>query len=347
MIGLSQSHRRQNLLTGEWVLVCPQRTSRPWQGLVEASGSDTEPAYDPDCYLCPGNRRANDRQNPPYTGPFAFENDFPALAADTEHETADHPLFVSRAEHGRCRVVCYSEQHNRHLADMSVGETGAVLRFLFDEFAALDALPEIGYVQVFENRGQMMGCSNPHPHAQIWATGTVPVEPDKELRRQRDYYAAHGRTLLGDYLAAETEDRSRLLSGNPEAVSLVPFWANWPFETLLVPRRPVAAPGAMSDAELEGFAAVFHATLAAYDRLFGAPMPYSMGFHPRPSDGREHPEWHFHAHIYPPLLRSATIRKHMVGFEMLAMPQRDLTPETAAERLRGALGDTGDGATRR
>jgi UDPglucose--hexose-1-phosphate uridylyltransferase len=341
MIASAQSHRRQNLLTGEWVLVSPQRTSRPWQGLVEGPAPDPPPAYDPECYLCPGNRRANDRRNPGYSGPFAFDNDFPALADKAEPGTAVHPLFVSRPEHGRCRVVCYSEAHNRHLAGMTVDEICAVFRFLFDEFATLDALSDVGYVQIFENRGQMMGASNPHPHAQIWATATLPVEPDKELRRQRDYYAAHGRTLLGDYLAAETGDRSRLICDNPEAVSLVPFWANWPFETLLVPRRPIAAPGELSDAGLEGFADVFRTTLAAYDRLFGVPMPYSMGFHPRPCDGHEHPEWHFHAHIYPPLLRSATIRKHMVGFEMLAMPQRDLTPEAAAERLRGALGENG------
>ena len=342
MTGHSQSHRRQNLLTGEWVLCSPQRTRRPWQGLVEASAPDPGPAYDPECYLCPGNRRANEACNPRYSGPFAFDNDFPALTntAGPAGSAAGHPLFVSRPESGSCRVVCYSEAHNRHLADMSVDEIRAVFRFLFEEFAALDALPGIAYVQIFENRGRMMGASNPHPHAQIWATGSVPVEPDKELRRQRDYHEIHGRTLLSDYLAAETEDRSRLVCSNTEAVSLVPFWANWPFETLLAPRRPVAAPNEMSDAELTGFADAFRVTLTAYDRLFGVPMPYSMGFHPRPGDGQAHPEWHFHAHIYPPLLRSATVRKHMVGFEMLAMPQRDLTPESAAERLRDARTET-------
>lgn len=346
MIDFARSHRRQNLLTGEWVLVSPQRTSRPWRGLVEESAPGPGPAYDPECYLCPGNRRVNDRRNPDYSGPFAFDNDFPALAHEVGQESADHPLFVSRPENGRCRVVCYSEEHDRHLADMSVEEIRAVFRFLFDESAALDELPDIAYVQVFENRGQMMGCSNPHPHAQIWATGAIPVEPAKELRQQQAYHEAHGRKLLGDYLAAELEDGNRLICSNPDAVSLVPFWAVWPFETLLLPRRPIAGPDLMADAELEGFAAVFRATLTAYDRLFGVPMPYSMGFHPRPSDGLEHPEWQFHAHIYPPLLRSATIRKHMVGFEMLAMPQRDLTPEAAAERLRNVLIDAGQGSPR-
>jgi UDPglucose--hexose-1-phosphate uridylyltransferase len=219
---------------------------------------------------------------------------------------------------------------------MSVVEITDVLRFIADECGALERHPDIRYVQAFENRGEMMGCSNPHPHAQIWATGSIPNEPAKEQRGQRDYWEKNGRSLLLDYLEAEVVDGSRLIFSNDEAVSLVPFWATWPFETLLLPRHATGALHEMAALQLRGFAEALHATVAAYDRLFGVPMPYSMGFHPRPSDNEAHPEWQFHAHFYPPLLRSATIRKHMVGFELMSMPQRDLTPEAAAQQLRSA-----------
>jgi len=333
----THSHRRKNLLTGEWVLVSPQRTQRPWQGQLEDYSSEPRPAYDPECYLCAGNVRANGENNPAYTGPYAFDNDFPSLSADSIVESESQPLFRSQAESGCCRVVCFSEKHNLPLADMSVEEVAIVLRYLVGEFRLLDDRPEISYVQIFENRGQMMGCSNPHPHAQIWATSSIPVEANKELHCQRAYLENHGRSLLMDYLAAELEDESRLVYSNSEAVSLVPYWATWPFETLLMPRRQMGAPDEMTEQELSGFASVLKTTLQACDRLFSTSTPYSMGFHPRPSDRHEHPEWQFHAHIYPPLLRSATIRKHMVGFEMLGMPQRDLTPEAAAARLRSKV----------
>ena len=333
----THSHRRQNMLTGEWVLVSPQRTQRPWQGQIEDGNPEPEPVYDPECYLCAGNVRANGATNPPYSGPFAFDNDYPALAAQSEVATATHPLFRSSSESGCCRVVCYSEKHNLPLADMSIEEISGVLQFLAKEYAQLSARAEIAYVQIFENRGRMMGCSNPHPHAQIWASSNIPVEADKELKCQQAYMKTHGRSLLMDYLAAELEDGSRLVCSNSEAVSLVPYWATWPFETLLLPRREMSCPNEMSAQERQGFAEVLKTTLQACDRLFETSTPYSMGFHPQPSDGQEHPEWQLHAHIYPPLLRSATIRKHMVGFEMLGMPQRDLTPEAAAERLRSHL----------
>jgi len=297
-----------------------------------------EPAdFDPGCYLCPGNERAGGQRNPDYSGGFSFENDFPALSPESDIEPPANPLFVAQPESGYCRVVCFSEKHQLRLAKMDKEEAAQTLELLFAEFKELDQRPDIGYVQVFENRGQMMGCSNPHPHAQVWATRSIPVEPSKELDTQSAYYAANGRPLLVDYLESELEAGERLVCRNEHAVALVPFWACWPYETLLLPCRPVAGPGGLSKAEIGGLAQVLRQTLLACERLFCAPVPYSMGFHPRPSDGAEHPEWQFHAHIYPPLLRSASVRKHMVGFEMLGTPQRDLTPEAAAKRLCNAL----------
>ena len=324
-------------MTGEWVLVSPQRAQRPWRGLVDDPDGGEPADYDPACHLCPGNERANGERNPKYHGGFAFDNDFTALSSDSEIEMTDHPLFVARPESGCCRVVCFSENHQLRLATMNDDEVTQTLKFLFREYQTLDQNPEFGYVQVFENRGQMMGCSNPHPHAQIWATESVPVEPSKELATQTAWYNSNGRPLLLDYLEAELRAGERLVCSNEHAVSILPFWACWPYETLLVPRRPMAGPGDMSGAEVAGLAQVLRRTLLACERLFSAAVPYSMGFHPRPSDGADHPEWQFHIHIYPPLLRSASIRKHMVGFEMLGMPQRDLTPELAAQRLRDAL----------
>jgi UDPglucose--hexose-1-phosphate uridylyltransferase len=324
------------MLTGEWVLVSPHRTQRPWKGQIDTPDRGESVAFDPECYLCPGNERAGGRRNPDYRGPFAFDNDFPALSPVSETEAPRHPLFVAEPESGCCRVVCYSQRHDLRLASMPDEDICRALEFMIGQFVELDDRSDIGYVQMFENRGQMMGCSNPHPHAQIWATSAVPVEPAKEFKTQLDYFHASGRRLLLDYLEAEIEDRSRIVCENDHAVALVPYWAVWPFETLLVPRWPRSGPEELGKQELLGFASVLRRTLAACDRLFDTAVPYSMGFHPRPSDGAQHPEWQFHAHVYPPLLRSATIRKHLVGFEMLGMPQRDITPEVAAQRLRDA-----------
>jgi len=339
MSSQTHSHRRKNLLSGEWVLVSPHRTQRPWQGQVDDPDEGSMLNYDPDCYLCPGNKRAGGESNPDYSGGFAFDNDFAALSPESEIEPEPNPLFVSRAESGICRVVCFSEQHHLRLATMDDHQVARSLQLLFNEFAALDQRSDVNYVQIFENRGQMMGCSNPHPHAQIWATRSLPVEPAKELATQSGYFASNARPLLIDYMEAELEAGDRLVCSNQHAVSMVPYWACWPYETLLIPRRPVTGPGEMMAQEVAGLAQVLRQTLVACERLFSSAVPYSMGFHARPSDGAEHPEWQFHAHIYPPLLRSATIRKHMVGFEMLGTPQRDLTPETAAGRLREQLTD--------
>ena len=333
----SDSHSRQNLLTGEWVMVSPHRTERPWHGQVEHPDSLTEPVFDSECYLCPGNERAGGQRNPQYSGPWAFDNDFPALSGHSAVENSDGSMFVTRPEQGCCRVICFSERHDLRLASMNQSEVLSALKFVIDEFVELDGRDDISYVQVFENRGKMMGSSNGHPHAQIWATGEIPNEPAKELQSQADYYGINGSSLLLDYLAAEQKAGSRIVCASEHIVSLVPFWAVWPYETMLIPGRAVAAPNELSDEELADFANVLRSTLAACERLFQASVPYSMGFHPRPSDGKQHPEWQFHAHIYPPLLRSATVRKHLVGFEMLGMPQRDLTPEVAARRLRDHL----------
>ncbi len=330
-------HRRYNPLTGEWVLVSPQRTLRPWQGQVEAAESRRLPPYDPGCYLCPGNARAGGARNPRYAKTFVFENDFPALlpgppAAPRRAGTAQ--LLVAEAETGICRVVCFSPRHDQTLAGMDVSEIRAVVDVWTKQYLDLGERPEIGYVQIFENRGAMMGASNPHPHGQIWASGSLPNEPQKELRSQSAHAEAHGSCLLCDYLKLELECGERLVLANESFVALVPFWAVWPFETLVSSRRHAADLAAFSAAERDGLADILQRLTARYDRIFDAPFPYSMGFHQRPTDGREHPYWHFHAHFYPPLLRSATVRKFMVGFELLGTPQRDITPESAAERLR-------------
>lgn len=338
----NRPHRRLNRLTGDSVLVSPQRTQRPWQGQVEATETTELPDYDPGCYLCPGNSRAGGQQNPNYQGAWAFDNDFPALLPSAETSGAtdtgpESPLLQSSPESGRCRVVCYSPQHQQSLATLPPAAVQAALRCLFSEFAELDADPDIAYVQMFENRGAMMGCSNPHPHAQIWATQQLPDEPAKELKQQAKYFVAQGSPLLVDYLREEQQRGERIVFSNNTWTALVPFWAVWPFEMLLLPQRLAAGPGDLRADELTGLAACLQTALQALNGLFGTAMPYSLGFHPRPSDGRAHPEWQFHAHIYPPLLRSATVRKHMVGFELLGMPQRDLTAEQAAEQLRSAL----------
>jgi UDPglucose--hexose-1-phosphate uridylyltransferase len=331
-----QSHSRRNLLTGEWVLVSPHRLQRPWQGQVESVESEGLPDYDAECYLCPGNKRANNNENPDYQGPFSFDNDFPALTEASDVAASVSPLFETRPETGICRVICYTERHDLRLATMSEDELCTALEAMIAEFKRLDRRDDIGYVQLFENRGSMMGCSNPHPHAQVWATSDVPTEPAKELKSQKSYLQQHGRSLLMDYVAAELDDGSRVIHESEHFVAVVPYWAVWPYEALIIARRQVAAADELSAQEVASLARTLQAVLASYDSLFGVAAPYSMGLHSRPSDGETHPEWQFHIHIYPPLLRSATVRKHLVGFEMLGMPQRDLTPEVAAQSLREA-----------
>ncbi len=328
-------HRRFNPLTREWVLVSPHRTQRPWQGQVEAGAGEKRPAYDPECYLCPGNARAGGVRNPDYQTTFVFENDFAALKPATPAERFEqNGLLIAESEPGTCRVVCFSPRHDLTIAQMDVPALRKVVDTWREQYLELGSRPSINYVQIFENRGAMMGASNPHPHCQIWSNLTVPDEPLKEQISQAAWRGEHRSCLLCDYTRLEAAEKSRIVEENDSFLVVVPFWAVWPFETLVISKRHTASLDQFEDRESDGLAEILQRTTARYDRLFQVSFPYTMGFHQKPTDGETHPEWHFHAHFYPPLLRSATIRKFMVGYEMLGMPQRDITPETAAERLR-------------
>lgn len=330
---VQRPHRRLNLLTGEWVLVSPHRMERPWQGKVEPAPAEQRPQYDPSCYLCPRNSRAHGERNPDYTATHVFTNDFPALLP--EHEAAGTPTqTLLQSEHvaGTCRVICFSPRHDLTLAEMARPEIRAVI----DAWAAQTT--ELGkmyrWVQVFENKGDLMGCSNPHPHGQVWALDTLPTEPRKEDERQLAHYSDTRRVLLLDYLHEEIAAGERVVVENEHWLALVPHWATWPFELLLLPRRHVRRLPDLKTAERDALASVLKQVLVRYDNLFGISFPYSMGWHGAPFDSERHDHWQLHAHFYPPLLRSASIRKFMVGFEMLGEAQRDLTPEQAAARLR-------------
>lgn len=328
-------HRRFNLLTREWVLVSPHRTQRPWQGQVEAAPTETALAYDPKCYLCPGNARAGGVTNPPYTETFVFDNDYAALKPDTPSFAYNEKgLLVAQGEAGRCRVVCFSPRHDLTIAEMSVPELRRVVDTWVEEYRTLGSHPKINAVQIFENRGAMMGASNPHPHGQIWANETVPNELHKELVAFDDYQQQHHSHLLSDYLALELEKQERVVCANEQFVVVVPFWAVWPFETLVLSRRAITAMDEFTEEERTGLADILKQITTRYDQVFQVSFPYTMGFHQRPTDGEAHPSFQFHAHFYPPLLRSATVKKFMVGYEMLAMSQRDITAEMAAEWLR-------------
>lgn len=328
-------HRRLNLLTREWILVSPHRTLRPWQGQTEEVQKSEIPSYDPACYMCPGNQRACGQQNSAYTKTFVFDNDFPALLPDVEvSQTNRNDLLVAESERGICRVICYSPRHDLTLSQMEEHDVRGVVDVWAEEFLRLGNDDRVSYVQIFENRGAMMGASNPHPHGQIWASSSIPNEIAKEQALQRDYLDTHKTCLLCDYLRCEQEERERIVFEDEDVIVLVPFWAIWPFETMVLGKRHVGSIDELGSDERSKLARSLIQLTQKYDRLFNASFPYSMGFHQRPSDGDGHKEWHLHAHFYPPLLRSATIRKFMVGYELLAGPQRDITPESAADRLR-------------
>ena len=330
-------HRRRNPLTGEWVLVSPHRTKRPWQGQMEARAKEVRPRYDPNCYLCPGNERAGGVRNPNYESTHVFTNDFAALLPANPRRSAEHSLLRYESRPGTCRVVCFSPRHDLTLPQMALQD----IRRVIDTWAAQtsELIQQYAWVQVFENKGAIMGCSNPHPHGQIWAIDALPNEPAKEDRSQSAYLAEHGSPLLLDYASLEGELQERTVVENEHWLGVVPYWAIWPFETLLLPRRHVLRLPNLDDAERQSLARVLKRLLTKYDKLFDTSFPYSMGWHGAPAGGSDHQtaekwHWQLHAHFYPPLLRSATVKKFMVGYEMLAEAQRDLTPEQAAERLQ-------------
>ena len=326
-------HRRYNALTGDWILVSPQRTERPWQGQRESRGGEELPQHDPACYLCPGNSRAGGDVNPDYETVFVFTNDFPALLTESEPgEAGSDSLFRREAVEGTCRVICFSPRHDLTLPQMSPEAIRAVVDVWAEQTRELGR--RYRWVQVFENKGAVMGCSNPHPHGQVWAGSRLPNEPAKEDHRQSEYFRDRRSVLLVDYSQRELEQAERVVIEDEHWLAVVPYWAVWPFETLLLPRRHTLRLFDLTDAERDSLSHVLKRLLTKYDNLFETSFPYSMGWHGAPTDDGDDSHWQLHAHVFPPLLRSATVKKFMVGYEMLSEAQRDLTPEEAARRLR-------------
>lgn len=331
----SKPHIRKNILTGEWVLVSPHRTMRPWQGKIESDFKRSESEYDPKCYLCPGNERAGGNKNPDYNSTFVFTNDFSALILDNEvNESNEFDLLVAKSEPGICRVVCFSPRHDLTLAMLNKKSLVNVIDTWINEFVELSKYDQINYVTIFENKGELMGCSNPHPHGQIWAQYSIPNEAKKETERQSQYFKEKKYCLLCDYVLHEKKKNERIIFENNNFIVLVPYWAVWPFETMIIPKHHNQNIIKLDVSEKESLAEAFQEITIRYDNLFQTSFPYSMGFHQAPTDGKDYKEWHWHIHFYPPLLRSASIKKFMVGYEMLAEPQRDLSPEKAAEMLK-------------
>lgn len=327
-------HRRFNILTGEWVLVSPHRTQRPWQGKTEGSSKKEQISYDPECFLCPTNKRINGAINPDYKNTNVFTNDFGALLKDTPAFNYTEGLLKAEGESGICKVVCFSPNHSLTLPDMELPDLVKVVDTWQNEFKELGSLADINYVQIFENKGAIMGCSNPHPHGQIWAQRSIPTEIIKKTGAQKVFFDKEGTSLLQSYVEQELKEGTRIISENDSFVTLVPFWAVWPYEAMIIPKRHMNHILQMSEKEKEDFAQQLKTLTQKYDALFDTSFPYSSGIHQSPTDGNEYKEWHWHMSFYPPLLRSATIKKFMVGYEMFAMPQRDITAELAAEKLK-------------
>lgn len=319
-------------MTGDWVLVSPHRAKRPWQGQAETPDTAQRPVYDLTCYLCPGNSRVNGERNAQYSAPFVFANDFAALKADTPQAVDDDPLFTMAAEQGCSRVICFSPDHSKTLPELSQQEVEAVVACWQTQTAELGQ--QYRWVQVFENKGAIMGCSNPHPHGQIWAQHQLPTLAARKQERFSAYAKTHGGNMLMDYAAREQQSGQRVICENEHWLVVVPYWAAWPFETLLLPKFSVRRLTELTPAQVTSLAKIIRAITTAYDNLFQISFPYSMGWHGAPFDGEVHNEWNLHAHFFPPLLRSATVKKFMVGYEMMAEAQRDLTPEQAAEKLQ-------------
>ncbi|WP_294270549.1 UDP-glucose--hexose-1-phosphate uridylyltransferase [uncultured Chryseobacterium sp.] len=328
-------HRRYNPLLDEWILVSPQRSDRPWQGQTEDSAPEQQPSYDPGCYLCPGNLRISGEKNPDYTGVYVFDNDFGSLMkeeVEQSEETTD--FFAMKPERGINRVICFSDDHSLTLPEMEVNDIRNVVDLWQQQYRELGAMDFINHVQIFENKGRIMGCSNPHPHGQIWAQSSIPTLVQRTQNNLKKYFNTHGKSLLEDYLRKEIETDERIILDNEHFVALVPFWASWPYETMVVSKRKIPDISGFSEPEKTALAEILKGLTIKYDNVFQTSFPYSAGIHQAPTDGKDHPEWHFHMHFYPPLLRSAEIKKFMVGYEMLAEPQRDLTPEQSAAVLK-------------
>jgi UDPglucose--hexose-1-phosphate uridylyltransferase len=331
------SHKRFNILTGEWVLVSPHRAKRPWQGQNEAISNEKRPSHDPSCFLCAGNTRINGELNPDYQDVFVFTNDFAALQTKTPKFSISNGLFKAESEQGICKVICFSPDHSKSLADMEVADIDKVVKTWQKEYRELGSIDTINYVQIFENKGSVMGCSNPHPHGQIWSQSTLPNEVDKKDQYQNRYYRKNKSTLLGDYLKQELEVNDRIIYQNNDFVVLTPFWAIWPFETMIVPKVQKQNISEISEEESLSFADAISKITKAYDKLFECSFPYSSGIHQSPTNGENNKHWHWHMSFYPPLLRSATVKKFMVGYEMFGSPQRDITAEQAADRLKALV----------
>lgn len=326
-------HRRKNILTGEWVLVSPHRTKRPWQGKKDTPQQAETIAYDPNCYLCPGNERAGGAKNPNYSGTYSFTNDFAALLQSKDERFIDG-LLEAESESGICKVICYSPNHGLTLPLMDVKSIIDVIKLWQSEYKELGGNPDINHVQIFENKGAIMGCSNPHPHGQIWAQRSIPQEVQKKIVQQKKYWDKNGRSILGDYINQERIAQQRIVSENDSFVALVPYWAVWPFETMIVPKRHVPSILDLNEQEIVDYASILKILTIKYDNLFETSFPYSAGIHQSPTNGQDNKHWHMHMSFYPPLLRSAEVKKFMVGYEMFANPQRDITAEQAAKRLR-------------
>ena len=325
------SHRRLNILTGEWVLVSPHRSKRPWKGQSETEDEAPSVSYDAECNLCPGNERVTGDANEQYTGTFVFKNDFAALQSSTPVHFEKDDLFCCEAEQGEARVICFSPDHSKTLPELDSEQIVKIVECWIDQSNELSE--HYPFVQLFENKGSMMGCSQPHPHGQIWAQRHMPTLVSKKQDNQSAYWSKHSRSMLLDYVEKELEKKERVVVENAHWMVVVPYWAAWPFETLLLPKFSVQRIVDLKTDQQKSLADILKKITTLYDNLFNSSFPYSMGWHGAPFDGEDHPEWQLHAQFFPPLLRSATVRKFMVGYEMLAEPQRDLTPEQAAERL--------------
>ena len=329
-------HRRYNPLIDEWVLVSPHRAKRPWQGQVEHNQATAQLAYDPDCYLCAGNTRINGQVNDNYKQTYVFGNDFAALKEISPQYKQEDPLFTMEVEQGESRVICFSPDHSKTLPQMSINEIVEVIKTWQRQYHELGN--QYPWVQIFENKGAIMGCSNPHPHGQVWAQAHLPTLAVKKQKAQQDYLNNYASNLLLDYASKELVNQERIVIENPHWLVVVPYWAKWPFETLLLPKFPIQRMTELSEDTQGTLADIIKQLTIRYDNLFNCSFPYSMGWHGAPFDNENHPEWTLHASFFPPLLRSATIRKFMVGYEMMAEAQRDITPEQAAERLRACSG---------